>query len=248
MTTQIALLEGITQSAWPAISTELFDGWLLRFADGYTKRANSVTPLYEGVLAEPEKLAYCEQRFAAAGLPSIFKLTAQNAVLDATLAERGYEQIDISSVQIADLREVDCRVDQAVTLWRQPEVVWMDAFTHINGLTAAQRAIAERMLALYAAPTTFAALVENGQIVACGFAVRQHVYMLMFDICTDPAQRGQGYGRRLVASLLAWGIETGATHGLLQVVAANAAAVKLYAGFGYVEQYRYWYRQRAARA
>ncbi|MBB5191297.1 ribosomal protein S18 acetylase RimI-like enzyme [Silvimonas terrae] len=245
MTSRIALFEGMTQSAWPALSTEVFDGWLLRFANGYTKRANSVTPLYAGTLADADKLDYCERRFADAGLPRIFKLTQEHAVLDAALAERGYAQIDVSSVQTCDLGALSLAQDAAVTLQANADTAWMDAFARLSHLNAAQRHAAERMLAQYAAPTAFGVLEQAGEVLACGFAVRQHDHVLLFDICTDPAHRRQGYARRLVQSLLAWGKQRGATQGLLQVVASNEAAVALYAGFGFVEQYRYWYRHRA---
>ncbi|GGP21797.1 GNAT family N-acetyltransferase [Silvimonas iriomotensis] len=245
MQSRIALFEAMTQSAWPALSTEVFDGWLLRFANGYTKRANSVTPLYAGTLSDAEKVAYCERRFADAGLPGIFKLTQEHAALDAALAERGYAQIDLSSVQTAELATQTLVQDPAVTLQANADAGWIDAFARLGNLNTAQRHAAERMLAQYAASTAFGVLEHEGEVLACGFAVRQHDYVLLFDICTDPAWRRQGLGRRLVASLLAWGAERGATQGLLQVVASNEAAVALYAGFGFVEQYRYWYRHRA---
>ncbi len=244
MQSRIALFEAMTQSAWPALSTEVFDGWLLRFADGYTKRANSVTPLYTGTLSDADKVAYCERRFAEQGLPGIFKLTQEHAALDVALAERGYAQLDISSVQTCELAALALPQDAAVTLQANADAAWMDAFARLSNLNVAQRHAAERMLAQYAAPTAFGVLEQAGQIIACGFAVRQHDYVLLFDICTDPAMRRQGFARRLVAGLLAWGKERGATQGLLQVVASNEAAVALYAGFGFVEQYRYWYRHR----
>ena len=37
-------LEEVAMNAWPALQQMLFDGWIVRFAQGYTKRANSVHP------------------------------------------------------------------------------------------------------------------------------------------------------------------------------------------------------------
>ncbi|WP_148714424.1 GNAT family N-acetyltransferase [Chitinolyticbacter meiyuanensis] len=243
--TRIALLEALTMSAWPALSTEVFDGWALRFADGYTKRANSVVPLYDGALPDDAKRAYVERRYRAAGLPAVFKLTVENAALDEQLAALGYQQVDVSSVQTLAL-EQRYEQDPEVTLWRKPDPAWFDAFAAMGVLTPGQRITAQRMLAGYACETAFAALHHEGRAVACGFAVRQWDSVVLFDIVTEPASRRSGYGRRLVHSLLAWGQETGATQGLLQVVADNAPAVALYASLGFAEQYRYWYRRQPA--
>lgn len=242
--TQIAQLEALTSSAWPALSTEVLDGWVMRFAAGYTKRANSVLPLYAGALPDEAKVGYAEARYQAAGQPAIFKLTAASAALDAMLAARGYELVDVSSVQTLDLRGEAYQQDPQVTLWRQPDPVWFEAFAGMSGLTPAQRTAASRMLAGYACDTAFAVVRQHERIVACGFAVRQWDSVVLFDIVTDPAERRSGYGRRLVNSLLAWGQETGAVQALLQVVANNAPAVALYAGFGFAEQYQYWYRRQ----
>ena len=35
------LIEELTLNAWPSLRSLLFDGWVLNFADGYTRRAYS---------------------------------------------------------------------------------------------------------------------------------------------------------------------------------------------------------------
>jgi len=35
-----------TMNVWPSLQTILLAGWIIRMAGGYTKRANSVNPIY----------------------------------------------------------------------------------------------------------------------------------------------------------------------------------------------------------
>ncbi len=44
MNTLVPQIERLSMRAWPALEEEWLDGWLLRAAQGYTDRANSVNP------------------------------------------------------------------------------------------------------------------------------------------------------------------------------------------------------------
>lgn len=57
----------------------------------------------------------------------------------------------------------------------------------------------------------------------------------------DPAHRRQGLGLAVMAALLGWGAERGATTAYLQVLGDNTAALGLYERLGFVEHHRYRY-------
>ncbi len=98
-------VEEAALNAWPALQQLLYDGWILRFAEGYTKRANSVTALYASYLDVWSKITYCEGCYRERGLPTIFRLTpfAEPHDLDRVLHERGYQTLDPTLVMSLDL-------------------------------------------------------------------------------------------------------------------------------------------------
>jgi len=98
-------LERLAFRARPALETIEIDGWVLRFAGGYTKRANSVNPQFSSTLPAEEKIARCESEYRARGLPTIFRLTpfSQPPELDEILERSGYTLLDRSVVLTAPL-------------------------------------------------------------------------------------------------------------------------------------------------
>ena len=73
----IRRIEEASLNTWPALRQILYDGWVMRFAGGYTKRANSITPVYQGSLPIEEKINYCESMYTPRGLPTVFRITPQ---------------------------------------------------------------------------------------------------------------------------------------------------------------------------
>ena len=113
MLEKIRELEHISLRAWAALESEIYDGWILRYANGYTGRANSVQPLDSSSLPLDEKMAYCENFYAERNLPCIFRLTEamQPSHLETILDERGYEPYNETLVQTADLSNQDFAAD-----------------------------------------------------------------------------------------------------------------------------------------
>ena len=72
----IRTIEELSLNAWPAMQTMLFDGWVLRSADGYTKRANSVYPLYDSKMDLDVKIGFCDSFYRDLGLPAVISKLA----------------------------------------------------------------------------------------------------------------------------------------------------------------------------
>src|SRR5258708_12552591 len=101
----IRFIEELSFNAWPALQTLHYDGWILRFAEGYARRANSVNPVYESSLPTHTKISFCQQLYSARGLDTVFKITeaVQPNDLDSILEVEGYRQEPLTSVQTLSL-------------------------------------------------------------------------------------------------------------------------------------------------
>jgi ribosomal protein S18 acetylase RimI-like enzyme len=247
----ITTLEACTLRAWPALETEQYDGWTLRFANGYTGRANSVYPLHPSTIDLHTKLDYCEAFYRTRGLNASFKLTAASCPpeLDAELERRGYHRQSETGVMAIDLSaaslpepNVPVQLDDVV------QDAWIDTYCAFNPAQVQHRATIERLLAKIEPPRHFATIRLNGEVAAVGLAVHDGQYVGLFDIVVRADARRQGIGRALVSALLRQAQADGATVGYLQVVAGNAPAISLYHQLGFQSLYPYWYRVRAVKS
>jgi ribosomal protein S18 acetylase RimI-like enzyme len=77
--------------------------------------------------------------------------------------------------------------------------------------------------------------------LASGFAAYADDWVGFRSIEVDPAARRQGLGRAVMAALLEWGAELGATSAYLQVLGHNAPALALYDSMGFNTHHAYAY-------
>ena len=237
-------IEDVSLNSWPALRQCSFDGWVLRFSKGYTKRANSINPVGGSTLDIRNKVDVCETLYAERGLPTVFRLTSFSSLsdLDDLLAVRGYQKVDPTLVLSLDLRS---RSPTIAILGEMRELSlndWLIAFCGFKGSPVADHQTHCDILEIIPSTRFLAMLSDDEDNVACGMAVLEAEYVGLFDIVTDPQRRRSGYGTALVAGLLNWARNEGAAFAYLQVVSENEPARRLYAKLGFQEAYRYWYR------
>ncbi len=238
-------LERTMFRAWPSFETADYDGWVLRFADGYTKRANSVNPHFGSSLPLAAKIAYCESAYRERGLPTIFRLTpfSQPADLDDTLAARGYETLDPTLVMTCSLDDVP---DLGTGFCQHVSGdEWFAAFDRLRGFEAFKRSSHRRIIELSVGKCCFTTIGTDGELSACGLGVLVDDAVGLFDLFTAESYRGKGIGASIAGSILQWARRKGAISGFLQVHSQNEPARRLYERFGFEVAYPYWYRIKA---
>ena len=249
----VAGLERRALRAWPALHTQYIGGWACRASLGYTKRANSMTPLEP--TSDFTSLRPAFERFALDhGIPCTIRITPlAPPETDEACAQAGYKVVDPSVVMaLPSLRAIPPLPLPNVRHMPTADTAWLEGYASSSRLKPDQARAHEAILAAVEPEATFTSIssTEGGseRAVAVGYAVLDEGMIGLFDILVDEAYRGRGLGKSVVLSLLAWGKEKGATGAYLQVVERNVAATRLYEAPGFEHAYRYHYRQCVLRS
>lgn len=243
----ITHLEELSLNAWAALQTVVYDGWIIRFANGYTKRANSIIPLYPSTMDIDEKLRFCENLYQQKNLPVVFKMTpaVHPGDLDDRLQQSGYQKDAQASVQTVDLENVDLHALFETALQENLSAEWLESFCELSAISERNGKTLREILLNIVPRHCFVSIKFEGRVVACGLGVLQSDDIGLFDIVTAQDFRHRGYGQQIVKRILAWGKQNGAKRAYLQVMLDNTPALALYARIGFKEQYQYWYRIKA---
>ncbi|HEY9074915.1 MAG TPA: GNAT family N-acetyltransferase [Anaerolineaceae bacterium] len=243
----IRAIEERSLNALPAFETLLVDGWIVRFAEGYTRRANSVNPLYPSTTPLMEKIEQCEALYTARGLKPTYKMTsaAQPPELDSVLENCGYDREADTSVQVLRLAGATFPEPHGVELVEHLTDAWFADQVRLNAVSPANAVRLRRILASIQPRTGFARVIVDGQTLACGLGVLEAGYIGFYDIVTAPERRRQGWGEQIMRALLAWGARNGAHTAYLQVMLNNPPALRLYQKLGFQQEYIYWYRVKS---
>jgi ribosomal protein S18 acetylase RimI-like enzyme len=235
-------------NAWPSFEYQAYDGWLLRLAKGYSKRANSASPIAPGARLDDELLSCMVEHFLAENVRPTFRLTSLEAPdAEAILEHRGFASIDPTAVLTKTIPE-DCTVDPAVLLEPKVSKRWVRETAQSYGGDKADDSILIEIVSRIRQKAVFATLDLDDQHVAWALGVVERGYVGLYDIVVAPELRGIGLGRRVVTSVMAWGRDAGAHTAYLQVREDNAVAQALYTTLGFEPAYRYAHRVMPPRA
>ena len=240
----ISDIEELSMNAWPAIQTKLYDGWVLRFAAGYTKRSNSINPIYNSKISLQMKLDFCEKEYEHVNLPVIYKLTSasQPSDIDEELDKRGYNRVDETSVMIMEMVNYCQEKAGDIHVATEFSDTWINGILKCSGINERDQMTARKLLNNIISEVVCVSKRVGDKFIGYGFGVIDRDCIGIFDIIVDKSSRGKGYGKNIMKGILNTAAEKGVKTAYLQVVAGNRPAENLYANLGFKEEYRYWYR------
>ncbi len=223
-----------------------FDGWLLRYSPGKSKRARSINSIGAGVLPFAKKLAHCIDFYQQHRLPCLFRMTpfSQPHNLDADLAAADFGAHQDTRVMAVSLSNIDQSVPPSAA---QPVTVeqFATAFCLLHGLDSGKAGAERERYARTANRGAFFVQFDGDTPVACGSLALENKFAGIFGMVTAAEFRGRGVATAIVAKLLNEARAAGAETAYLQVEADNAPARRAYSKFGFRDRYAYWYRAPA---
>lgn len=241
----VADLERMAARGWRALEEVRLGDWLLRAADGFTGRANSVLPVGDPGRPLDEALRAVRRFYAERGLTARFQVPLPLATdLDAALAADGWTAFDDVHFLVAGTADV-LRAHQPrpgpppVVLLDTPDDTWLSGYLY-RGTELPAGAI--RVLTNAERPV-FAAVRDGTGQLAVGRGVVHDGWLGVTAVTVAEAGRRQGLGRQVMLALLHWGREQGARSVYLQVAGDNTAALALYDGLGFTLHHHYHYRR-----
>lgn len=244
------VLELACSDAWPPLEQELLGQWRLRWADGFTGRANSALAIGDpGADSSTALETVCE--FAHShGIPAKVQVV-QESPIEAAVEAAGW----VPDITHAAGHDVVVLVGEA-GVRRGKQVP-------ISGENARKTSLPAPVVLAHPTPawweltvgspeptpaewhvltggTVGYGLVAEGAGAVRGALVGDLLHVAR--LAVRPEFRRQGLAVALLDALEAWATERGATRVALQVSVTNAPALALYAALGFAEhhRYRYW--------
>lgn len=239
-------LEGVSARGWAAPDSEWLGRWWLRAAPTFssTARANSVRPLGNPGLPLDDALTAAHAWYAERGLPAQVQVVIGSS-LDQELRRRGWTAHPEVAVCTATLAQSLARLDEigagAGTAGRRGDVEvagvpssgWLSLFRGGDPPPAA-------LQILTGAPVVaFASVAAETRSLAIARGAVEPPWVGLSAIAVAESARRQGLARAVMAAVLTWAREHGATRCYLEVLATNVPALSLYESLGFTEHHRY---------
>ncbi|MFX0165227.1 MAG: GNAT family N-acetyltransferase [Promethearchaeota archaeon] len=251
---EIRQFQEFLMNSWPAKHYFFLNGWIIRFTEGVTSRANSVFPIqYTGnqkTLVNDIKLV--EKTYKAHNLKAVFTIPDfhEPKNLVEKLLKRGYQPYNHTSalgIKIKDIqsKEVNKEFEYHIFNFRIKEI--SDFLAKFSKWDEKDQNIIQKINQRIIIPKKCYMLTKNtNEIIGTLLAVLvPQGYLYVGDVFVHPDYRRQNIATSMLIKLLEkWAIPNEVKYIWLQVEKDNFKALNLYQKFGMKKIYDYYYMER----
>ncbi|NHK30057.1 MAG: GNAT family N-acetyltransferase [Asgard group archaeon] len=242
----IRLLQEISCNAWPAKKNHILNGWIVRLAEGITRRANSVLPLgYYGNDVQKD-VKQVEQIYDQWNLPSVFQIPDyyEPQELLSILEERGYVKEAESLVMSCSVNEIS-HISQngsfSYSHKKQESDEWFIALQQFSNASDDRINGVRKIINRISQPKNFFYAKKNGSIIGVALVIFERSHLGIYNMITNPEFRRQGIAKSIIYEIKKWCQDKDIENIYLQVQGDNLGAIKLYKSVNLTETFRYRY-------
>jgi len=242
-------IEQATRQIWPALEQKALPYGVLRYAQGVSRRSNSLSLFPECEARGAELIASAEAFFRDRQLDSIIRVLDQKSnascdfqALDEMLEAQSYELQAPTKIMVMDVPSIpSSQPSHSLEVIQLTD--WLKIWHEFSGQNPADFEVHLKMMSDLSNTHCFAVLKnEQREALSCGMAVISGSGVGLSCIATAKQHRGKSSGQILIEGLFDWSKNQKATYAFLQVESANSSAISLYRKLGFRELYSYWYR------
>ncbi len=252
----IKFLQEILMNSWPAHHYYFLHGWILRFTDGVTSRANSVFPLrYTGYLNELDKdIKLAEKAYQAYNLPTIFTIPDffEPSNLVVKLKEHRYHQLGcITHTLIASAQKLRIGVINEKFKYfiysKREEVISNFISKYSKRDQSAQKILDALVKRIIIPKKRFIIAKHENKVVGTLMGILDpHGFLYIADLLVKPNFRKQYIATSMLFKVISdWAIPNGVKTIWLQVEIENNKAMNLYNKLGFEKAYSYYYLEKS---
>lgn len=252
---EIRRLQERLMNSWPAHHYYFLNGWILRFNNGVTARANSVFPLnYTGDLDTIDQdIRYVEKAYNSYNLPTIFTIPEffKPDNLDIKLLEHGYHQLGcITYTMISSISELQNKqINENYTYFIESERIKEFSYflaEYSNRNQKEQNVLEALSKRIIIPQKRFIVAKDEKKVIGVLTGVLDHHgFLYIVDVFVHPDYRRQKIATSMFFSLINnWGIKNGIQTLWLQVETENHKAINLYSNLGFKKAYSYYYLEK----
>jgi GNAT superfamily N-acetyltransferase len=244
----LPILDELMANAWPPLEAERQNGWRLRWAEGMTRRANSV--LASGAADQiPELVQRSERFYRRRGALPAFQVSTASAPSSLTdyLTDHGYATTALTSVaqaRTADVVSNAASADYSVMVSSHATDAWFNAYWSVEsgrGRSPRHATVCRQTLLAPPLPTRFVAVGQGAETIAVGQIVIERGWAGVQCMATRSTHRRTGAAKLVLHHLALEAASAGADRMYLAVLADNPNAVGLYTSASFRETHEYRY-------